>query len=67
MSELLGVLFTMVGIFNQSEELHNNAVFESYGDTLNCKPLEIPKFSLMNSIPRESVLLHKPTGLFQSE
>lgn len=57
----------MIGLFNQSEELHNTAGFESYGDILNCKPLEISKFSLMNSIPRESVLLHKPTGLFQSE
>lgn len=57
----------MIGLFNQSEELHNTAVFESYGDILNHKPLEISKFSLLNSVPQESVLLYKPTVLFQSE
>lgn len=54
----------MIGLFSQSEELHNTALFESYGDILNCKPLEISKFSLMNSIPRESV---KQTHRFVSE
>lgn len=56
----------MSGHFNpQVSILYAIAGFVSSGDILYYKPLKISKFRyLINSIPRETVLLHNPSGLF---
>lgn len=57
----------MTGPFSQSVELRIIARFVSSGDVLDYKPLKASKFSLANSILRESVLVHKISDLLQSK